>query len=72
MASGMLVNIGSGNGLLPDRHQAITRTNVELSSIGPQRTYFLKILKIQKFPSSKLSRTCCLQNVDHFGQASMS
>ena len=27
-----LVNIGSDNGLLPDGHQAITWTNVDLSS----------------------------------------
>ena len=33
-----LVIIGSGNGLSPDRRQAITWTNIDLLSIGWQRT----------------------------------
>ena len=34
------VNIGSGNGLSPVRRQAITRTNVDLLSIGPSGNKF--------------------------------
>ena len=42
--------IGSDNGLLPIRRQAIIWTNVAILSIGPQGTYFSEILfKIQKF-----------------------
>ena len=48
MVSQILINIGSSNGLVPNRHQAITWTNVDIISIGPQATNFSKILiKIQ-------------------------
>ena len=33
MAYGDMVNIGSGNGFVPERHQAITWTNVDLLSV---------------------------------------
>ena len=36
--------IGSDNGLLPVRHQAITRTNADLLSIGPLERNFSEIL----------------------------
>ena len=42
-ASANWVNIGSGNGLSPDRHQAITWTNADLLSIGPLGTTFSEI-----------------------------
>ena len=39
-----LTIIGSENGLLPSRRQAIISTNAGLLSIGPLRTYFNEIL----------------------------
>ena len=43
MASEIWVNVGTGNGLLPvgnnDRQQAITWTNVDLSSLRPIGIY---------------------------------
>ena len=36
MAFEVFVNIGSGNGLLPDWYQAITWTNAGILSIEPQ------------------------------------
>ena len=35
IASWILVNIGSGNGLVLNRHQATTETNTDILSIGP-------------------------------------
>ena len=37
-----LTNIGSDNGLLPDRHQAIVWTNPGILLIGPLETNFVK------------------------------
>ena len=34
MAYGILINIYSGNGLLPVQHQDITRTNADLVLVG--------------------------------------
>ena len=42
------VNIGSGNGLLPARHQAITWINAGLLSMGLLGTNFSEILIIQE------------------------
>ena len=44
MATDTLVNIGSGNRLSPVRHQAITWTNTDLSSIKPLWTHFNQIV----------------------------
>ena len=41
---GKLASIGSDNGLLPDRHQAIIWTNAEILLIGPMGTNFSEIL----------------------------
>ena len=50
-----LTNIGSDNGLVPGRHQAITWTNAALLSIGPLWTNFSEIwIKIQKFSFLKM------------------
>ena len=38
------VNVGSDNGLSPNRRQAIMLTNAGLSSIGPFETNFIDIL----------------------------
>ena len=47
--------IGSDNGLLPVRHQAIIWTNAGLMSIGSLRTIFSEILvKIPNFSSTKM------------------
>ena len=44
------INIGSGNGLSPDWHQAITWTNAALLSIIPLRTNYSEIwINIQNF-----------------------
>ena len=48
------VSIGSENGLLPGRHQAIIWTNAVILSITPQGTYFNEILfEIQIFSFKK-------------------
>ena len=39
-----MVNIGSGNGLSPVWHQAITWTNADLLSTGPSGKNFHEIL----------------------------
>ena len=66
------VIIGSGNGLLPDQHQAITWTNDDLMSTRPSGTNFSAILiKTQQFSLRKLIRKYCLQNISHFVSASM-
>ena len=44
MASNLLLLIGSGNGVLPNQHQAITWTNINVLLTGPQRTKFSEIL----------------------------
>ena len=50
-----LIIIGSGNGLSPDRRQAIIWTNARLLSIGPLRTYFNEnLIKIQQFSLKKM------------------
>ena len=49
------VSIGSGNGLLPVRRQAITWTNAGLLSIGPLETNFSEIrIEIQIFSFTKI------------------
>ena len=48
MASKLLVNIGTGIGLPPNRHHAITWTNADIFSIGPSVTKFHEIYT--KFP----------------------
>ena len=50
-----IIIIGSNNGLLPDRRQAIIWTNAGLLSIGPLRTYFNEnLIKIQQFSLTKM------------------
>ena len=44
MASDTLVNISSGNGLAPNRHQAITWTNANLLLILLKGIHFNEIL----------------------------
>ena len=49
------VSIGSDNGLLPVRRQAIIWTNAGLLSIGTLQTYFSEILiKTQEFSLKKM------------------
>ena len=55
MVSDILVNIDSGNGLLPDRWQAINWTRAERLTVGLLGTTFNEILiKIQIFPLKKM------------------
>ena len=50
MTSDILANIGSGNGLVPDRHQAITQTSVDLLSVVPLGINLIEIfIEIQFF-----------------------
>ena len=50
-----LTIIGSDNGLLPGRHQAIIWTNAGISLIGPLGTYLSEILiKIYVFSFKKM------------------
>ena len=54
-ASVKWVSFGSGNGLLPVGHQAITWTNPDLLSIGPLGTNFSEIwIEILTFPFKKM------------------
>ena len=47
--------LGSDNGLLPKRRQAIIRTSADILSIRPQGTYFNEILfEIQIFSFMKI------------------
>ena len=54
MASGIWVNIDSGNGLLPWRHQAITWTNVDLSSVRSSDIH-LRVVS-QKIPQPSVTK----------------
>ena len=55
MATQMLANIGSGNNLLPCRHQAIARTNTNSLSTGLLGTHFIEIqIKIQNYSLKKM------------------
>ena len=55
MALEIRVNIGSGNGLLPNRQQAISWSNVDLLSLVPLETHLSEILiKIQSFSLKKM------------------
>ena len=66
------VSIGSGNGLFPNQHQAITWTNVDLWSIGPSWTNFSEILiKIQQLSHEKKNWKCYLQYGRHFVPSSI-
>ena len=50
MALKVLVNIGSGNGLWPNQHQAFTWTNDDSLLISPLQAHLSKIvIKIQQF-----------------------
>ena len=71
MASWICVIIGSDNGLLPIRRQAITSTNDVIWVIGPLGTYFNGIwIKISFW--LKMLWKCGFQNVDDSKQASIS
>ena len=49
-ATGTMVNFGPGNGLSPDKHQAINRTSVDVLTIEPLETNFIEIsIKIWTF-----------------------
>ena len=74
--------IGSDNGLLPDRHQAITWTNAGILLIGPLGTNFSEILiRIETFSFKKMHlkmasakwRPFCLglNLLTHWGQNKM-
>ena len=76
---GKLTNIGSDNGLSPERRQAIIWTNARILLIGPLGTNFSEILfGIQTFSLKKLrlkmsSAKCCsfrlgLNVLTHWGQ----
>ena len=72
MASDNLVHIASGNGLSPDRQQAITWSDVDLLSIGSYGRHFNEILfEIQKLHLRKHIWAWSVQNIGHFVQASM-
>ena len=64
--------IGSDNGLLPVRCQAIIWTNAGVLLIWPLGTNFDEILiEIRHFHWRKYVWKCCLWNVAHFTSASM-
>ena len=64
-----LTIIGSDNGLLPGRRQAIIWTNAGILSIGPLGTNFSEVLtEILTFSFKKM---CRLQNGGHFVSATM-
>ena len=67
-----LTIIGSDNGLLPSRRQAIMWTNYGMLSIGPWGTNLSEIfIEIQTFSLRKCIWKCCLENGGHFVSASM-
>ena len=66
-SSGNWVNIGSGNDLLPVRHQATIWTNSEsLNQLVILKTWNENRNKIKHFHSIKCICKCHLQNVAHF------
>ena len=70
MASDMLVNISSGNGLSLVWHQTITKTNTDLLSDGPFRRKFNEVwIKISKFCFKRCIWEHRPQNGGHFVQA---
>ena len=70
---GNLTIIGSDDGLLPCRHQAIISTNAGMLIIGPSGTNFSEILiGIQTFHSRNCISKHRLQNGIYFLWASMS
>ena len=67
-----LTIIGSDNGLLPGRHQAIIWTNAGILFIGPLGTNFSEILiEIHAFPFKKVHLKMSIGNGGHFVSASM-
>ena len=71
-ASVSYVIIGSDNGLLPNRHQAIIWTNAGILLTGPLWKNFSEILiKIHKFSWKKMHWKCRLQNRVYFVSAPM-
>ena len=66
-----LTIIGSDNGLLSDRHQAIIWTNAGILSLGPLRTNFNEILIETLTFSSKKMRLKVSRKSGHFVSASM-
>ena len=68
------VSIGSGNGLSPVWHEAITWTNAGLLSIGPLGTNSSEILiKIQNFSLMKMHLKNVVSQIgDHSVQGEMS
>ena len=68
----IMVKTGPGNGLALILHQAIITTNAVLKSIEPIQTNYNGILntKIDFFYSRKFISKFCLQNANHFVQAS--
>ena len=56
MATEIWVNIGSGNGLLPVRQQAITWTNVDWSSVKSSDIHIRAIS--QEMPQPSITKIC--------------
>ena len=65
-ASVTCVNIGSGNGLSPERHQAITWINDDLSSIELLGTNFTEICEYNY--DNFLSRNCIQRFIFQHGR----
>ena len=59
----IIVKIGSGNGLLPDRQQAITWTNADLLSIGSLGTKLIDIFIYKKIPNFSFKKNAFTQVV---------
>ena len=56
-----LINISSGNVLLPHQHQAIIWTNADLPSLSPLRTHYSEVI-MGEMASQITSLTICLLN----------
>ena len=67
-----LTIMGSDNGLLPGRRQAIICTNAGILLIRPLGTNFSEIaIEVLTFSFTKIIWKCCLRNGGHFVSASM-
>ena len=69
----ILVNIGSGNGLMPNRRQAITWTSVDYRYWQENwlEKWFEILIKIQQFSLKKINVKMLYANGGHFVSASM-
>ena len=67
-----MINIGWGNGMVPNRHHAITSTNVDQVITVPTGTQISEIwIKLQIFSLKKVSLRYHLQKSYHFAQLSI-